>query len=95
MAALSILRRFRPGPIFAMVGNAAYFVFSAENRIGLPPIVLAAGGTTVATLGLKRRARGHRAAAVRINRSANYAGIDVPGGCRSSRSGCSAPACPM
>lgn len=34
----------------ALAGNTAYFVFSAENKSGLPPIVLAAGGMLVAAV---------------------------------------------
>lgn len=64
--------------IFAMVGNAAYFVFSAENRIGLPPIVLAAGGTTVATLGLGVVAVIGLLPFETSTAPANYVGIDVP-----------------
>jgi drug/metabolite transporter (DMT)-like permease len=36
----------------AMVGCATYFVMSADERDGLPPIVLAAGGLAVATVAL-------------------------------------------
>jgi Zn-dependent protease len=36
----------------AMVGCAAYFVMSADERDGLPPIVLAAGGLAAAAVAL-------------------------------------------
>lgn len=36
----------------AMVGAAAYFVISGDDRTGLPPIALAAGGLVVGTLAL-------------------------------------------
>lgn len=36
----------------ALAGNTTYFVFSAENKSGLPPIVLAAGGMLVAAITL-------------------------------------------
>ncbi len=36
--------------VIALAGNTAYFVFSAENKSGLPPIVLAAGGMLVAAV---------------------------------------------
>ena len=43
----------------AMVGAAVYFIISADDRSGLPPIVLAAGGLVVgtATIGLLGLAR--------------------------------------
>ncbi|CAB4688303.1 MAG: EamA family transporter [Actinobacteria bacterium] len=36
----------------AMVGAASYFLISADETNGLPPLVLAAGGLSVGTLGL-------------------------------------------
>ncbi|WP_373692020.1 EamA family transporter [Gordonia mangrovi] len=38
--------------LIAMVGAAAYFVISADDRIDLPPLTLAAGGLTIGAVGL-------------------------------------------
>ncbi|MDO9378472.1 MAG: DMT family transporter [Nocardioidaceae bacterium] len=63
----------------AMVGVAAYFLMSADESNGLPPLVLAAGGLVVgavvlALLGVVRLLTMETSTA-----SVSYAGVQVPG----------------
>ena len=36
--------------LLAMLGNAAYFIFSSDDRTDLPPVVMVAGGTVCASV---------------------------------------------
>ncbi len=61
----------------AMVGAAAYFVISADDRSGLPPIALAAGGLVVASLVLGGLGVVGLMPLEASTASVSYAGLDV------------------
>ena len=73
----------------AMVGAATYFVLSADEGNGLPPLALAAGGLVVGARGAGSPALvGHRPDGARPPTRSTYAGVDRRrGGCRCSALG--------
>ncbi len=69
-----------PGVLWAlaaMVGAATYFVISADESNGLPPLALAAGGLVVGTAGPRPAGAGRPAADARASASVEYAGASV------------------
>ena len=64
--------------LVAMVGNAAYFVYSSDDTSGLPPIVLAAGGCLVATIVLCLVALLQLLPVATASVAVAYAGLEVP-----------------
>jgi drug/metabolite transporter (DMT)-like permease len=62
----------------AMVGAATYFVLSADQSTGLPPLVLAAGGLWVGGLGLGVAALVGVLPMAASTASPTYAGVAVP-----------------
>ena len=57
---------------------AVYFVISADETNGLPPIVLAAGGLIVGAAHAGRGRRGRRGAHACVHRGRAYTGVTVP-----------------
>lgn len=62
----------------ALVGNASYFIFSSDNRPDLPPVVMAAGGTLVASVLLVVVALLGLLPFQTSTAPVTYAGLDVP-----------------
>lgn len=62
----------------ALIGNASYFIFSSDNRPDLPPVVMAAGGTLVASILLVAVAMLGLLPFSASTSPVSYAGIDVP-----------------
>ena len=70
----------------AMAGAATYFVMSADERNGVPPLALAGGGLTVGAVGLVVPGVVGVLPMHASTAAPTYAGAASPGGCRWSAS---------